>query len=182
MYFLDVNTVDFLSCFKNVYETLLVVEYRTVLPDWSSEPRHMHADLVFEKEYASFIVFTHTGLSWSDAAWWFWTIAHPALSSSTTVGVNNLTDISEGVPFLPFVDLACILFFMCLVYPFVYGGVRADFDGCWSWWISLAPRLFYPQEHTALTCVTFLPKLGGLWVGLFILFISLSTHVCISSL
>lgn len=56
MYFLDVNTVDFLSCFKDVYETLLVVEYRTVLPDWSSEHRHMHADLVFKKEYASFIV------------------------------------------------------------------------------------------------------------------------------
>lgn len=55
--------MDFLSSFKDVYESLLVVEYWTVLPGWSSEPRHMHADLVFKKEYANFIVFAHTGLT-----------------------------------------------------------------------------------------------------------------------
>lgn len=55
--------MDFLSCFKDVYETLLIVEYSTVLPSWSLEPRHMSADLVFKKEYANFIVFTHTGLT-----------------------------------------------------------------------------------------------------------------------
>lgn len=55
------STLDFLSCFKDVYETLLVVEYWTVLPGWSSEPRHMHTDLMFKNEYANFIVFAHTG-------------------------------------------------------------------------------------------------------------------------